>query len=66
MNMTLDNNAQAIVEVKTGPTSELSVGQTINYNAATLGVGTLRGPRAKQLDLVKAPSVVYIIRDIEL
>ncbi len=39
----------------------------INYNAATLGVGTLRGPKAKEarIDGV-APQVVFIVRDTEI
>lgn len=65
--ITIDLDNKAIVEVKTGPTSKLTANQMINYNAATLGKGTLRGPKAEdaKIDGV-APQVVYILRDTEI
>ncbi|XPF95757.1 hypothetical protein ACM9HF_06990 [Colwellia sp. RE-S-Sl-9] len=68
--ITLDNTGTAILEIKTGASSKLTINQAVEYQMALDGCGTVCGPKSNDLQLFsngnKAPTVGYIIRDTEL
>ena len=69
--ITLDDNHAAIIEVKTGPTAQLTINQEIDYQQAIdscgaelCGINSIRFNEARESN--DAPTVVYVLRNIEL